>query len=165
MAVNLSVLQFHDKHFVATVKKILAETELDPGLLELEITEGLFLEKREATSISFTELHAMGVRIAVDDFGTGYSSMSYLKFLPIDILKIDRSFVRDVTSIPGDTAIVRAIIAMAHSLQLTITAEGVETEAQCTFFRDQGCHEIQGYWYARPMPEDELRDWMRARNG
>lgn len=165
MAVNLSVLQFHDKHFVETVKKILAETELDPGLLELEITEGLFLEKREATSISFAELHAMGVRIAVDDFGTGYSSMSYLKRLPIDILKIDRSFVRDVTSIPDDTAIVRAIIAMAHSLQLTITAEGVETEAQCTFFRDQGCHEIQGYWYARPMPEDELRDWMLARNG
>jgi len=154
--VNISGIQFKQKNFVETVTKILDNTDLNPRYLELELTESILMETTEATINSLKELKALGVRISLDDFGTGYSSLSYLKRFPIDTIKIDKSFVRDIHTDPDNKAIVNAIIAMTHSLNLRVIAEGVETVQQLLFLHKQGSDGIQGYLFSPPLPTDSL---------
>ncbi|TFW02374.1 EAL domain-containing protein [Oxalobacteraceae bacterium OM1] len=152
MAVNLSVKQLLQKNFAATVEAVLAETGLAPGLLELEITESMLMEHAQDTLEALHRLRSLGVRLSIDDFGTGYSSLAYLKRFPVDIIKIDRSFVRDVPHDVDDASIVTGIIALAHSLRLEVVAEGVESEAQLVFLREQTCDIVQGYYLSKPVP-------------
>jgi EAL domain-containing protein (putative c-di-GMP-specific phosphodiesterase class I) len=142
------------------VAQVLAETGLAPALLELELTEGMLMHNVEEAVRTLTQLHQMGLRLAIDDFGTGYSSLSYLKRFPIDTLKIDRSFVRDINTDPDDAAIVTAIVAMARSLHLEVTAEGVETAPQAAFLRSLRCNLVQGFHFGRPMPADEFESGL-----
>ncbi len=151
VAVNLSPRQFVHRHLIDDIMKVLAETKCDTRYLELEITESTVMHNAPHAIALLTQLKQMGIRIAIDDFGTGYSSLAYLKRFPIDSLKIDRSFVADVPQDPGNTAITQAIVAMAHSLGLKVIAEGVETAEQLVFLRDQGCEELQGYYFSRPL--------------
>jgi diguanylate cyclase (GGDEF)-like protein/PAS domain S-box-containing protein len=152
VAVNLSPRQFVHRHLIQDILKVIQETQIEPSALELEITESTVMHNPAPAAALLEELKAMGVRIAIDDFGTGYSSLAYLKRFPISGVKIDRSFVGDVPHDAGNTAITQAIIAMAHSLGMKVTAEGVETAEQMNFLRDQGCDEMQGYYFSRPVP-------------
>ena len=152
VAVNLSARQFQQPDLAERVAQILTETQLDPRDLELEITESMTMLHAERTMIVLGALKHMGVHLAMDDFGTGYSSLGYLKQFPIDTLKIDKSFVQNLTSDPNDAAIAEAVIALAHSLNLSVTAEGVETEDQLGFLRRHQCDEVQGYLIGRPVP-------------
>ena len=156
MAVNISARQIYHKDFVSQVARTLTMTGLPAEFLELEITESSILENLDETVRKLQQLKMMGMTIAIDDFGTGYSSLSYLKQLPIDRLKIDRSFVKDTPEDRDDCAIVRTIVAMSKSLGLSVIAEGVETREQVDFLRAGGCNEIQGYLISRPMPAAEL---------
>ncbi len=151
LAVNVSAVQFGQPRLLEVVRRVLEETGFAPRALQLEITESVLMQDAESAIGMLRAFKAMGVRISVDDFGTGYSSLSYLKRFPIDILKIDKSFVRDLPDDEEDAAIVRAIIALAHSLRLTTVAEGVETEAQLSFLRDERCDRFQGYHFSRPI--------------
>lgn len=151
VAVNLSARQLRDNAFVPLVTQILAETGLDPRCLELELTESALMGDSSDTICKLLRLKEMGISISVDDFGTGYSSLSYLKHLPIDTIKVDRSFVRDIVNDPDDAAIVDAIVAMAHALKLNVIAEGVETAEQLEFLRQRKCQQAQGYYFARPL--------------
>ena len=151
VAVNLSARQLRDSGFVPLVMQVLAETRLDPCYLELELTESTLIGDAGDTVCKLLRLKELGICISVDDFGTGYSSLSYLKHLPIDTIKVDRSFVRDIVDDPDDAAIVDAIIAMAHSLKLNVIAEGVETSEQLEFLRQRNCLQAQGYYFARPL--------------
>ncbi len=161
VAVNLSARQTRDGALMDDIAALLAETGLPASLLELEITEGVLMENVNANLDLLQRFQAAGIHLSIDDFGTGYSSMAYLKRFPIDQLKIDRSFVHDV---PGDgEAIATAIIAMAHSLDLTVVAEGVETAEQLEFLRGAGCDIVQGYYFARPMAVPELTEMLRQR--
>ena len=163
LAVNLSTKQFRHGRLNETLAGVLAETGFDPRYLEFEITEGVLMESSTAVSEVLADLKAIGISISVDDFGTGYSSLSYLKRFPIDALKIDRSFVRDLPEDQDDAAIVRAIIAMSHSLRLKVIAEGVETEEQQQFLRNEGCDEIQGFFSGRPVPPEEFLRMLGSR--
>jgi diguanylate cyclase (GGDEF)-like protein/PAS domain S-box-containing protein len=156
VAVNVSPRQFHHPDFVSQVLSALTLTGADPRQLKLELTEGLLVDDVEGTIAKMTELKASGLGFSLDDFGTGYSSLSYLKRLPLDQLKIDQSFVRDVFTDANDAAIVRTIVALAQSLGLDVIAEGVETEAQRNFLASQGCLAYQGYLFGRPVPAAEL---------
>jgi EAL domain-containing protein (putative c-di-GMP-specific phosphodiesterase class I) len=151
VSVNVSARQFVDAHFLPTVNDALAAGGLAADALQIEITESLLVGDEEYAIQTLRALAESGVRIAIDDFGTGYSSLSYLKRLPVHILKIDQSFIRDLTSLPDDAAIVRAIIAMARSLNLEVIAEGVQTNAQLEFLRAEGCNAVQGYLTGRPL--------------
>jgi len=155
VAVNLSARQFQRKNLAEMIGAILRETGVAPNLLELELTESLLMSDAEEAVDSLRQLKALGVRLAVDDFGTGYSSLAYLKRFPLDSLKIDRAFIRDAVSDPDDAAITLTITNLAHSLKLKVVAEGVETEGQLNFLRSHGCDEMQGYYFARPLPVDE----------
>ena len=161
MVVNLSARQFSQKNLVATIGRVLHENGLNPEHLGVEITESLIMDRPEDAVRTLRALSEMGVQVSVDDFGTGYSSLSYLKRFPLHKIKIDRSFINDIATDPGDAAIVTAIIAMAHSLNATVVAEGVETEAQLHFLRERGCDEFQGYYFSRPAPGHELLDKLR----
>ncbi|OEU59589.1 MAG: hypothetical protein BA870_02535 [Desulfuromonadales bacterium C00003094] len=161
LAVNLSAQQFRQPDFVERIEEVLQETGLDPQLLELELTESVFMENREAAIEVLVDLKARGIQIAIDDFGTGYSSLSYLKNFPIDRIKIAQEFVRDIPADPNDMAIVSATIAMAESLGLKLIAEGVETLEQLEFLQQQGCQEMQGYYFSRPLPADQVADFCR----
>jgi diguanylate cyclase (GGDEF)-like protein/PAS domain S-box-containing protein len=154
MSVNVSVAQFKKDDFVQVVQRCLDQSGLAPTLLELEITESLVMEDPEAFIEVLKKLKALGVQIAIDDFGTGYSSLSYLKRFPIDHLKIDRSFVRDLATDAADASICRTIIAMAHSLEISVVAEGVETTEQAIYLSAHGCEELQGYLFYRPAPAE-----------
>lgn len=156
MVVNLSPRQFRQKHLVQTFSRVLSETGVDPHWLGLEITESVIMENPEVSIGILEELKALGIELSLDDFGTGYSSLGYLKRFPIDKLKIDQSFVRDITTDADDKAMVAAIIVMAHQLNIRVVAEGVETEAQLAFLREQGCDEYQGYYFSKPLPADEV---------
>ena len=163
IAVNLSARQFAQKDLVQSVARILKATGLDPARLEFEITESMVMRDPENAVVLLKALKAMGIRLSIDDFGTGYSSLSYLKRFPIDSVKIDRSFIRDLPEDGEDAAITQAIIAMAHSLRLKVIAEGVETEAQLEFLRRHGCDEMQGYLFSKPLPEAELLQFLSPR--
>jgi diguanylate cyclase (GGDEF)-like protein/PAS domain S-box-containing protein len=156
VAVNIAAKQIHHGDFVEQVRKTLKDTGLPPDMLELEITESSILENIEETVSKLRSIKELGVTVAIDDFGTGYSSLSYLKQLPIDRLKIDRSFVKDTPSDADDCAIVRTIISMSNNLGLAVIAEGVESQEQVDFLAAEGCDEIQGYWLSKPLPADEL---------
>ncbi|WP_228892669.1 putative bifunctional diguanylate cyclase/phosphodiesterase [Pseudoduganella aquatica] len=162
VAVNVSARQFHQPDFCEQVRSVLRRYGVDPGLLKLELTEGVLLENMEDTIASMQALRELGVRFALDDFGTGYSSLQYLKRLPLDQLKIDQSFVRDLAIDGNDQAIVRTIIAMARSLNLDVIAEGVETDAQCALLGQLGCQSYQGYLFGKPMPAPALPELIRS---
>ncbi len=156
ISLNVSGRQFDQQNLIEIVKDALQDTMISPQCLELEITESTIMRNPEKALRILTELKATGIGISIDDFGTGYSSLSYLKRLPLDFLKIDQSFVKSLASDSRDQAIVRATIAMAHSLNLKTIAEGVETEAQLSFLQEHGCDEIQGYFFSRPLPAEEI---------
>jgi diguanylate cyclase (GGDEF)-like protein len=163
MAVNISARQFAEGGFEANVERVLTETGLEPHLLEVELTETTIMDSLDRAARTLAALKALGVRIAMDDFGTGYSSLSALKHLPIDCLKIDQSFIRDITIEGTGSAIVTTIIVMGKSLGLTVLAEGVEDEEELAFLREHGCDRIQGYLFARPAPAAETEVLLRAR--
>jgi EAL domain-containing protein (putative c-di-GMP-specific phosphodiesterase class I) len=151
IAVNVSPLEFSRVDFLDNVLRILEETGFDPKYLELEMTEGVLLKSVAATDLTLKALKATGLRLAIDDFGTGYCSLSYLTKFPIDTIKIDQSFVRQISTSPAETAIVTAVISMAHSLNLIVVAEGVETREECQFLASLGCDEGQGFYFSRPI--------------
>ncbi len=156
LSVNVSARQFHQNDFVSQVRSVVDHYAIDPKLLKLELTESLLLGDIDETVEKMDGLNRIGVRLSLDDFGTGYSSLQYLKLLPLDQIKIDRSFVRDIATDQNDAAIVQTIIAMAGSMGLDVIAEGVETEAQHKFLELHGCHAFQGYLFGKPVPIEEL---------
>ncbi|MET0378209.1 MAG: EAL domain-containing protein [Spongiibacteraceae bacterium] len=164
MAVNISSRQFIGNSVVNAVEKALVHNHLPAEHLELEITEGLLLADAMQTRHALAKLHRLGVRLSLDDFGTGYSSLSYLRRYAFDVLKIDRSFIHDVVEQPESAALVRAIVAMAQSLDLEVIAEGVETVAQADFIRSHGCNFAQGYFYSKPMPAAQFEAWLLQYN-
>ena len=153
IAVNLSARQFQQMNLVSTIAKIIADTGLDPACLGLEVTESIAMKNADFTIAALNEFKKMKIHLSLDDFGTGYSSLSYLKRFPLETLKIDRSFVRDITTDPNDAAIVNAVVALAHSLKLSVVAEGVETEGQLTFLKNHQCDSVQGYIFSHPLSE------------
>ena len=164
VSVNMSALQFRRGDLAEAVASALRNSGLPPHLLELELTESILLQNVEHTLATVRRLKALGVRLAIDDFGTGYSSLSYLKRFTVDRLKIDQSFVRDISSDPDDAAIVRAIIQMARSLRLSIIAEGVESAEQLDFLQREGCQEVQGYFFSRPLSASALEIFLRRQS-
>mgnify|MGYP002336148468 FL=1 len=163
ISVNLSTRQFRELDLPETIGKVLKATNMDPELLELEVTESAAMKDVNFAILMLRVLKDMGMRIAIDDFGTGYSSLSYLKKFPIDVIKIDQSFISGIHKDSDDSAIVRAIIVLAHTLKLHVTAEGVETSEQYHFLEEQDCDEVQGYLFGKPMNAKTLEDWMNLR--
>jgi diguanylate cyclase (GGDEF)-like protein/PAS domain S-box-containing protein len=161
VAVNLSSVQFRKQNVQELVEDALRESRLDPARLELELTETILMQDTEVVVQHLRALQKLGVTFSIDDFGTGYSSLAYVKNFPVDRLKIDRSFVRNLKSDANDAAIVRAIINLGHSLNLEVLAEGVETAAQVAHLRAEGCDEVQGFYFGRPMPSDDFVDLVR----
>jgi len=164
VAVNLSARQFQQHDLTSMIERILEETGLPPSSLDIEITESTAMDNAEMSLAIMTRLKQMGIRLSIDDFGTGYSSLSYLKKFPIDTVKIDQNFVRDLTASPNDGAIISAVISMARALNLRVVAEGVETEEQLEFLRRQHCETIQGFLYSHPLPAEEFEGVLVARN-
>lgn len=165
VSVNVSGHQLIEGDLIADIALILASHDVDPHWLEVELTEGSLMENTQHTIDGLQRLRAMGVKISIDDFGTGYSSLAYLRRFPIDTLKIDIAFIREVTSNPQDAAITRTIIELAHSLNLRVVAEGVETQAQLAFLKAAGCDQIQGYLFSRPLPMQELERLLLEKRG
>jgi predicted signal transduction protein with EAL and GGDEF domain len=163
VSVNVASQQLTESDLVATVQKVLTSTGLDGAHLEVELTESSLMSDVETITQTLQKLKDFGLSLAVDDFGTGYSSMNYLKRFPLDALKIDRSFVRDLNLDANDAAIAKAVIALAKALDLSTIAEGVEEEEQLAFLRALGCDLIQGYFFGRPMPADEVLGFLEAR--
>ncbi|MEF3311684.1 EAL domain-containing protein [Paenibacillus sp. GYB004] len=161
VSVNLSPHQFRQQNLPAVIARILRQAGLRPQYLELEITESVAMQNVNRNILMMRELKEMGVKISIDDFGTGYSSLSYLKKFPIDVLKVDRSFISGIHEDPDHAAIVNAIIVLAKTLKLKVTAEGVETEEQYIFLRQHHCDEAQGYLFGKPMPPDTFEEWVR----
>ncbi len=161
VSVNLSARQFQQRNLVNRIAQILSETGLDPNSLGLEITESIAMKNADFTISALNEMKKMGIHLSLDDFGTGYSSLSYLKRFPLETLKIDRSFVRDITTDPNDAAIVRAVIALAHSIKLSVVAEGVETEGQLSFLKTHGCDQVQGYYFSHPLSEENFLNLLK----
>ncbi len=164
VAVNLSSVQFHQFNFLENVKNIIEVSGLSPEFLELELTEGILMNNTNEIVSILNTFREMGIKISIDDFGTGYSSLSYLKRFPLDYLKVDRSFVMDIGHDSDDEAITSAIIAMAHSLNLDVIAEGVENEQQLEFLQRQGCNEYQGFFFSRPVPAEEMVEFLTHKN-
>jgi diguanylate cyclase (GGDEF)-like protein/PAS domain S-box-containing protein len=162
MAVNISSMEFRDDNFLDRVFAILEASGLDPKWLELELTESVLIKRAESAATVLQTLRAAGVQIAVDDFGTGYSSLSYLRKFPIDALKIDQSFVRQITTSPDETSIVTAVISMGRSLKLRVIAEGVETAEELAFLQAHHCDEAQGYFFSRPIPPQQFAKLLEA---
>ncbi|MDP3282120.1 MAG: EAL domain-containing protein, partial [Nitrosomonas sp.] len=156
VAINLSARQFRDKELINNISRILSETGVEAKYIALEITESMLIDNIERVVETLNCLNAMGIQISIDDFGTGYSSLSYLKRFPIHTLKIDRSFVRDIVTDKNDRTIVATIIAMAHSLEMDVIAEGIETEEQLNLLMAQKCNHYQGYYFSKPVPVSEI---------
>ncbi|MEK6771625.1 MAG: EAL domain-containing protein [Pseudomonadota bacterium] len=163
VAVNLSARQFRQPGLDGLIRGVLEETGLDPARLDIELTESIIVHDPAAVTAILAGIEKLGVQISIDDFGTGYSSLSYLKRFPIDVLKVDQSFVRDIATDPDDAAIVRAIITMAHALGIQTIAEGVETREQLAFLRENSCDAMQGYYFSRPVPGDEITAMLHAK--
>jgi len=161
VSVNLSARQFRQKNLVELIARILLDTGLDPQYLELELTESVVMQSVESATITMSEFKSLGVLLSIDDFGTGYSSLSYLKNFPIDVLKIDKTFVRDIESDPKGAVIIPSIIALAHSLNLKVIAEGVETKEQVDFLARHSCDEIQGYYFSKPVSVEKVTQLMQ----
>jgi len=162
VSVNLSGHQLRQGNLVSLVRQVLEDTGLAPHCLELEITESQLLENVDYVIATFQQLHELGVKLAIDDFGTGYSSLSYLKRFAVDYVKIDQTFIRGVGTCVEDDAITKAIIAMAHSLELKVVAEGVENEVQLAFLKEHQCDEVQGYLISSPTNAQAMADLLRA---
>jgi len=162
MAVNISAMEFRDDNFLENVFATLKDTQLEPRALELELTESVLMKRAESTASVLKTLRASGVQVAVDDFGTGYSSLSYLRKFPIDALKIDQSFVRQITTAPDETTIVTAVISMGRSLKLRVVAEGVETRQELEFLQAQQCDEAQGYYFSRPVVAQQFAQLLQT---
>ncbi|MHA3736495.1 putative bifunctional diguanylate cyclase/phosphodiesterase [Pseudomonas sp. Eth.TT006] len=160
MSVNTSAIDFRQRHFVDGIEEVLQQTGLDPHLLELEITEGVLMQNVDATVTALNRLKAHGIRLAIDDFGTGYSSLSYLRRFPIDVLKIDQSFIRNLSGDGSDAALVGAIISLGKSLNLKVIAEGVETAEQLAFLKSRHCEEGQGYYFSKALPPEVFARWL-----
>jgi len=156
VSVNVSARQFQQADFPQQVFRILSQYALDPGLIELELTEGLLMEDTASACQCLQDLKAIGLRISLDDFGTGHSCLAYLRKFPIDILKIDSSFVGEIGAGDDSAIIIKAIISLARSLSLDVVAEGVETQAQSEMLMQFGCHSYQGYLFGKPMTEEEF---------
>jgi EAL domain-containing protein (putative c-di-GMP-specific phosphodiesterase class I) len=152
VSVNVSAIQFGRPDFVGTVGEVLRKTGLDPHMLELELTESLVIRDVRESACKMQELRELGVQISVDDFGKGYSSLSYLQRLPIDVLKLDRSFVEELKNAPNSSSLVQGIVSLAHGLGIRVTAEGVETEQQLELVHSSGCDKVQGFLLGRPSP-------------
>jgi EAL domain-containing protein (putative c-di-GMP-specific phosphodiesterase class I) len=163
MAVNISALDFLAEGFLESVFSIVEETGFDPHSLELELTERVLMRRADSTELILKTLKESGVQLAVDDFGTGYSSLSYLRSFPIDAIKIDQSFIRQISIAPDDTSIVTAMINMGHSLKLRVIAEGVETQEELDFLREHRCDEVQGYLFSRPVPAERFAALLEMR--
>ena len=162
IAVNLSAKQFRQRELVKKVADVLDDTGLAPGTLELELTESVLMDDPDEARRVLTELKEMGALVALDDFGTGHSSLAVLKGFPVDTLKIDRAFIRDIAQDEDDRSICSAIIALGQALRLSVLAEGVEQDSQVEILKQQGCHLVQGFLYARPMPADDVWSWLTA---
>jgi diguanylate cyclase (GGDEF)-like protein len=160
VSVNLSARQFEDTHLVRSIERALAESGLAPSQLELEITESMMMRDLQAAMKTLRGIKAMGIRLALDDFGTGYSSLASVKRFPFDCIKIDRSFVKDIPENADDATLVRAIIAMAHSLRLSVIAEGVERVEQLDFLAENGCDEYQGYFFRKPESAQDFHAFL-----
>lgn len=156
VAINISPRQFMNGELVGAVRETLARTGLDAGLLELEITEGVLMDERSGVVTVLSELHALGVKIAIDDFGTGYSSLSYLEQFPLDVLKIDQSFIQDIPANGSNSIIISAVIGMGNSLRLRVVAEGIENQLQFNFLQSQHCQEGQGFYFSRPLTVEQF---------
>jgi EAL domain-containing protein (putative c-di-GMP-specific phosphodiesterase class I) len=156
VGVNMSSIQFFKQNVPLLVTKVLADTGLDPRLLDLELTESIVMHDAEAVAKDLQQLRDLGVSISIDDFGTRYSTLNYIKHFPVDRLKIDQCFIRNLTTNPSDAAIVRAIMSLGHSLELEIVAEGVETAEQLALLSTEGCDEVQGFYFAKAMPAEDL---------
>ena len=165
VGVNVSARQFQQQQFAEIVLQVLAETRLAPNYLDLELTESSIMSNAQRTIDVLSTLQSMGLTISLDDFGTGFSSLSYLKRLPIDTLKIDQSFIRDLTADPDDAALVMAIVTLAHNLRLDVVAEGVETAEQLKFLQLLGCDEVQGYLFSKSLPAEELEQVLALNPG
>jgi EAL domain-containing protein (putative c-di-GMP-specific phosphodiesterase class I) len=163
VAVNVSGQQIIEGDLIDSIRQALIDHRIDPHWLEIELTESSLMENTSHTIASLQTLQNLGVKVSIDDFGTGYSSLAYLRRFPIDKLKIDIAFIREVTSNPQDAAIARTIIELAHSLNLQVIAEGVETPEQLAFLRANGCDQVQGYLFSRPLPIKELEEFLRVR--
>ena len=161
IAVNLSAKQYQDENLIRLVQEILLETDLAPEFLNLEVTENIVMRDVEAAISIMQQLSKMGIRISIDDFGTGYSSLNYLKKFPLDVLKIDRSFVQDIPDDADDVAIAKAILSLGQSLKLKVVAEGVETNEQLKFMQAHGCDEIQGYLFSKPLPTRKFTSLLK----
>ena len=164
VAVNVSPRQLCHASFVETVASVLAKHQLPAACLELEVTEGVLVENREQAASRLDQLSRLGIKLSIDDFGTGYSSLSYLQHYPFDTLKIDRSFIVDIPANRGSAKLVKAIVAMAKSLDLQLVAEGVEASDQVTFLQALGCDLLQGYYYSAPLTAPQFLDWVRVHN-
>jgi EAL domain-containing protein (putative c-di-GMP-specific phosphodiesterase class I) len=162
VTVNLSARQFQQPGLPDLVERVLRTTGLDPTYLGLEITEGVAMADTESAVALLRDLQGRGIQVSLDDFGTGYSALSYLRHLPIDVVKLDKSFIHDLESDESAAAIASAVIFLAHHLDLTVVAEGVETPAQLDFLRGQGCDAIQGYLFSRPLPATEIESLLRG---
>lgn len=162
VSVNISGRQFREDGLIDRVTSILQQTGANPDALELEITESVLMDNAESTVAKLAKLRAMGIHLAIDDFGTGYSSMAYLKRFPVERLKIDRSFIRDIPEDADDVAITVATIQMAHGLKLQVVAEGIETRAQLDFLCERNCDVGQGYLFSRPVDYEKMTEILRA---
>lgn len=158
MSVNLSVRQFEQNNLFAMIKSALEAVDLSPEYLHLELTENLIIKNTEATLKTMKELKNLGIQIAIDDFGTGYSSLGYLRNMPIDTLKIDKSFLQDITTDDDNAAIANIIITLAQNLNLSVIAEGVETKQHAEFLSSRNCYLMQGYYFSRPMKAEEIAE-------
>lgn len=163
VSVNLSARQFHKCDLVSIVANALEQNQLEPQYLQLEITESILMDRTRGTLATLEQLHKLGVRLAIDDFGKGYSSLSYLKQYPFDVLKFDRCFVQDMGTSKNGAAIVAAVIDLGHSINMSVMAEGVETEHQLNLLEERGCDQIQGYLFARPMSADNCLLWLEKK--
>ncbi|MEN6507352.1 MAG: EAL domain-containing protein, partial [Smithella sp.] len=162
MAVNLSLRQLLDENLIEDIKAALGDSGMAPHLLELEITESMVMHNPARIVAILTQIKNMGIRLAIDDFGTGYSSLAQIKHFPIDTLKVDRSFIRDIPQNAEDKAITEAIISMGKTLSLTVVAEGVETQDQMDFLRRHSCDEMQGYYFSKPVTAEKFADLLRS---
>jgi len=160
MAVNVSAREFQLSDYPLELAKLIETIDIHPRFIELELTESIVMDDPEKVTLMLDVIKSLGFSLSIDDFGTGYSSLSYLQRLPVDVLKVDQSFVRDIEHNPNSSAIARAIVSMAHSLNLKVVAEGVETEAQLAFFKENKCELIQGYYFSKPLNKSDARKFL-----